>query len=434
MLGLNAKFAFRGLLLIVLLMVLPPLALAGPPVKEEIKDSIKAIVKDTPEGTSAVVEITIDESGIRLRTQEGKEYTARVDEKSRIVITENGIIVGDVRIPEGLGDVEKIKMLEELKNFGVVIEDEEDGKDIIRWGSDIIVGEGEVVTGDIVALWGDVTVKGTVNGSVFAVSGDIYITSDGYIRQGATAVGGKIEVDPGGQIHGEEVEIPLHVKFLGGSLGQERLRLLKESEAAGRLGFAIVALVFILIAITVILSLMPRNVERIKNRISQDFLKSFLFGYLIFVGVIVAFIFLVITVVGIPIAILLPLFLVFMLALGLTATCLFFGEKLRGPMNISTTSNFYTAFLGALAIQSFLIVAAIFGMVWPLGLLGGLLTALWVILFFFLVAPASLGGVILARFGAAPSSKGQAQVEEPTMSPPGTPEDQGGGDSQAPAS
>lgn len=402
--------------------------------EEEIKDSIKAIVKDTAKGGSAVVEIKIDESGIRLRTQEGKEYTATVDEKSRVVITEDGIIIGDLRIPEGLEDLEKIKRLEELKDLGIVIEGEEEGKDIIRWGSDIVVGEGEIVTGDIVALWGNVTVKGTVNGSVVAVSGDIYVTSDGYIRQGATTVGGKIEVDPGGQIHGEEVEVPLHIKFLGGSLADGRFRLLKETHSAGRLGFAIVALVFILIAITVILSLMPRNVERIKNKISQDFLKSFLFGYLIFVGAIVAFIFLVITVIGIPIAILLPLFLVFMLALGLTATCLFFGEKLRGPMSISTTSSFYTAFLGALAIQSFLIVAAILGMVWPLGLLGGLLTAVWVILFFFLVAPASLGGVILARFGAAPSSRGQTQAEEPTISSPGTPEDESGGDSQAPAS
>jgi hypothetical protein len=429
MLGLNAKFAFGGLLLIVLLIALPPLALGGPPVEEENKDSVKAIVKDTAKGTSAVVEITIDESGIRLRTQEGKEYTATVDEKSRVVISEDGIIIGDLRIPEGLDDLEKIKRLEKLKDLGIVIEGEEEGKDIIRWGSDIIVGEGEVVTGDIVALWGDVTVKGTVNGSVVAVSGDIYVTSDGYIRQGATAVGGKIEVDPGGQIHGEEVEVPLHVKFLGRSLRDPMVPL-----STSRLVFAIITLVLFFIAITIILSLMPRNVERIKLKIREEFLKSFLFGYLTFLGIIVLLIFLVITVIGIPIAILLPFFLIFMLALGLTATCLFFGEKLRGPMSISTTSSFYTAFLGALAIQSFLIVAAIFGMVWPLGLLGGLLTAVWVIIFFFLVAPASLGGVILARFGAAPSSKGQTQVEAQTISPPGTPEDEGSQSPQAPES
>lgn len=389
---------------------------SAPPNPEAGKDTVKAAVK----GSDKVVEIRIDESGIKVITESGKEYSTWVDAKNRIFIGEDGIRIGDLQIPEGLEDLEKIKRLEELKDLGIVIEGEKEGKDIIRWGSDIIVGEGEVVTGDIVALWGDVTVKGTVNGRVVAVSGDIYVTSDGYIRQGATAVGGKIEVDPGGRIHGEEVEVPLHVKFLGGSLGEERLRLLKESEAAGRVGFAIVALVFILIAITVILSLLPRNVERIKNRISQDFLKSFLFGYLVFVGTIVAFIFLVITVIGIPIAILLPLFLVFMLALGLTSTCLFFGEKLRGTMNISTTSNFYTAFLGALAIQSFLIVAAIFGLVWPLGLLGGLLTAIWVILFFFLVAPAGLGGVILARFGTRPAAKGETPPQEPTP-PPSSP-------------
>jgi len=386
------KFRSWGLTLLVGLIVASASSRAAPPKPEEGEDSVKAVVKAGDE----VVEIKIDESGIKVITESGEEYSAWVDKSQRIVIGKDGVILGDLKIPE------------ELKDFGFVIQEEEDGEDVVKVGHDIIIGEGEKVTGDVVALWGDVTVKGRVTGSVVAVNGDIYVTSSGYIRKGATSVGGEIKVEPGGRIHGEQVEIPFQVEFLGRGLTDARVLV-----STGRLVFAIVTLVLFLIAITVILSLMPRNVERIKHKISEEFLKSFLFGYLIFLGIIVLLIFLVITVIGIPIAILLPFFLLFSFAVGLTAMCLFLGEKVRVPINITTTSPFYTAFLGALAIQSLLIAGAILGLMPPLNSLAGLFTAAWVVIFFALVTPASLGGVLLSRFGTRPSVKEQTLPEEP---------------------
>jgi len=392
------NFRFWGPVFVVALVIAASVALAGPPELEEGEDTVKAVIKAGDD----VLEIKIDESGIKVITLGGEEYSALVDEKSHIVIGKDGVVVGD------------LKILERLKDFGVVVQEEEDGEDIVKAGHDIIIGEGEKVTGDVVALWGDVTVKGRVNGSVVAVDGDIYVTSSGYIRKGATSVGGEIKVEPGGRIHGEEVEVPLHIKFLGRSLRDPMVPL-----STSRLVFAIITLVLFFTAIMIILSLLPRNVERIKHKISEEFLKSFLFGYLIFLGVIVLLIFLVITVIGIPIAILLPFFLVFSFAVGLTAMCLFLGEKVRVPINITTTSPFYTAFLGALAIQSLLIAGAILGLMPPLYSLAGLFTAAWVVIFFLLVAPASLGGVLLSRFGTRPSAKEQTLPEEP--GPPATP-------------
>jgi cytoskeletal protein CcmA (bactofilin family) len=386
------KFRSWGLALLVGLIVASASSRAAPPKPEEGEDSVKAVVKAGDE----VAEIKIDESGIKVITESGEEYSAWVDKSQRIVIGKEGVIIGDLKIPE------------ELKDFGFVIQEEEDGEDVVKVGRDIIIGEEEKVTGDVVALWGDVTVKGRVAGSVVAIDGDIYVTSSGYIRKGATSVGGEIKVEPGGRIHGEEVEVPLNIKFLGRSLRDPMVPL-----STSRLVFAIITLVLFFIAITIVLSLMPRNVERIKLKIREEFLKSFLFGYLAFLGVIVLLIFLVITVIGIPIAILLPFFLLFMLALGLTAMCLFWGEKVKVPMNISTTSPFYIAFLGALAIQSLLIAGAILGLMPPLNSLAGLFTAAWVVIFFVLVTPASLGGVLLSRFGTRPSIKEQTLPEEP---------------------
>jgi len=391
------KFRSWGLALLVGLIVASASSRATPPKPEEGGDTVKAVIKAGDE----VVEIKIDESGIKVITESGEEYSASVDKNHRIVIGKDGVIIGDLKIPE------------ELKDFGFVIQKEEDGEDVVKVGRDIIIGEEEKVTGDVVALWGDVTVKGRVAGSVVAIDGDIYVTSSGYVRKGATSVGGEIKVEPGGRIHGEEVEVPLNIKFLGRSLRDPMVPL-----STSRLVFAIITLVSFFIAITIVLSLMPRNVERIKLKIREEFLKSFLFGYLTFLGVIVLLIFLVITVIGIPIAILLPFFLLFMLALGLTAMCLFLGEKVKVPMNISTTSPFYTAFLGALAIQSLLIAGAILGLMPPLNSLAGLFTAAWVVIFFVLVTPASLGGVLLSRFGTRPSVKEQTLPEEP--GPPAT--------------
>ena len=399
------KFRFWGSALLLALLMAASSSLAGPPKPEEGKDSVKAVIK----AGDVVVEIKIDESGIKVITESGEEYSAWVDKSQRIVIGKDGVIIGDLKIPK------------ELKDFGVVVQEEEDGEDIVKVGRDIIIGEEEKVTGDVVALWGDVTVKGRVTGSVVAVNGDIYVTSSGYIRKGATSVGGEIKVEPGGRVHGEQVEVPFQVEFLGRGLTDARVLV-----STGRLLFAVAVLVLIFIAITVMLSLMPGNVERIRQKIREEFLKSFLFGYLIFLGIIVLLIFLVITVIGIPIAILLPFFLLFTFALGLTAMCLFLGEKVKVPMNISTTSPFYVAFLGALAIQSFLVVGAILGVMPPLGFLGGLFTVVWVVIFFALVMPASLGGVLLSRFGTRPSTKGETLPQEPTP-PPSFSEDKANG-------
>lgn len=406
------KFRSWGLALLVGLIVASASSRAAPPKPEEGEDSVKAVIEEGEDSVKVVIkegddvlEIKIDESGIKVITLGGEEYSPLVDEKSHIVIGKDGVVVGD------------LKILERLKDFGVVVQEEEDGEDIVKVGRDIIIGEEEKVTGDVVALWGDVTVKGRVAGSVVAIDGDIYVTSSGYVRKGATSVGGEIKVEPGGRIHGEEVAVPLNIKFLGRSLRDPMVPL-----STSRLVFAIITLVLFFIAITIVLSLMPRNVERIKLKIREEFLKSFLFGYLTFLGIIVLLIFLVITVIGIPIAILLPFFLLFMLALGLTAMCLFWGEKVKVSMNISATSPFYTAFLGALAIQSLLIAGAILGLMPPLNSLAGLFTAAWVVIFFVLVTPASLGGVLLSRFGTRPSTKGETLPQEPTP-PPSSSED-----------
>ena len=186
------KFRFWGSALLLALLMAASSSLAGPPKLEEGEDTVKVVIKEGDD----VLEIKIDESGIKVITLDGEEYSALVDEKSHIVIGKDGVVVGD------------LKILERLKDFGVVLQEEENGEDIVKVGRDIIIGEEEKVTGDVVALWGDVTVKGRVAGSVVAVNGDIYVTSSGYIRKGATSVGGEIKVEPGGRVHGEQVESP----------------------------------------------------------------------------------------------------------------------------------------------------------------------------------------------------------------------------------
>ena len=81
----------------------------------------------------------------------------------------------------------------------------EKGRDIVRLGEDVTVGEREIVRGDLVVVGGRAVVDGRVTGNVAVIGADLHVGPDGEVRGDAIVIGGTIDESPGAIIRGERV-------------------------------------------------------------------------------------------------------------------------------------------------------------------------------------------------------------------------------------
>jgi hypothetical protein len=77
--------------------------------------------------------------------------------------------------------------------------------DIMRVGSDIHIEEDEIVRGDVLAIRGDVTVEGEVEGNVVAMGGDVYLQSTARVDGDVVCMGGRMHEEPGATVGGQRV-------------------------------------------------------------------------------------------------------------------------------------------------------------------------------------------------------------------------------------
>ena len=360
--------------------------------KEKRKSDTTEVKKS--ELPSKVAEIRIDEEGIFIRTQEGKELRLGKTE-GETVIDKKGIKIGDLKID--------LKQLKDLKIPPIEIESLEKSKkvstinrDIVKVGRDIMVEEYEKVDGDVVAVGGDVTVKGTVTGDVVAVGGDILVTATGVIEGDASSIGGDIEKETGAEIRGKRFRTFLPKifftppTFFGAFQGLALFaRILK-----------IMLLLFLGI---VVISIVPKNVAKVKDKVSQDFLKSALVGFAGEILIIPVFLLLIVTIIGIPVAILVePLLILAALILGYTGISYFIGEKLREGTSLKPESPLMILVIGILAVESVLLLARV------VGIFGHLLFVFsWILTFvgwmiWYVAITVGFGASILTRLGTRP--------------------------------
>lgn len=362
--------------------------------KEKRKSDTTEVKKS--ELPSKVAEIRIDEEGIFIRTQEGKELRlGKTEVEGETVIDKEGIKIGDLKIDlKQLKDLKippiEIEALEKSKNVSTV------NRDIVKVGRDIMVEENEKVDGDVVAVGGDVTVKGTVTGDVVAVGGDILVTTTGVIEGDASSIGGDIEKEKGAEIRGKRFRTFLPKIFLtpptffGAFQGLALFaRILK-----------IMLLLFLGI---VVISIVPKNVAKVKDKVRQDFLKSALVGFAGEILIIPVFLLLIVTIIGIPVAILVePLLILAALILGYTGISYFIGEKLREGTSLKPDSPMMTLVIGILAVESVLLLARV------VGIFGHFLFAFsWILTFigwmiWYVAITVGFGASILTRLGTRP--------------------------------
>ncbi len=258
-------------------------------------------------------------------------------------------------------------------------------KDVFRIGKDVTVDEGEVIDGDIVVVRGDVRVDGTVNGGVTVFSGNIYVSSTGYIKNGAIALSGNVKQEPGARVG------TVHV-------GIRESRDLGTSESSI---YRIMGIVFLIIFIfwwilsATCSSLFGPNINKVAESVIHFPIKSYFKGYLTFVLAFAAFLVLIITIIGIPLAFVgLPLVILAGMIMSSTAVSNVIGQKITNSEKYSFRSYLYGSLILGGAPAILFLIQAVTG-----SFVAMVFNWIFIGIFILVILPIGLGGVLSTRFG-----------------------------------
>lgn len=282
------------------------------------------------------------------------------------------------------GDVLIVKPLEEPRTKTRHRRNGETGKDRVRTGS--VRVESHEVLDTAVAFGGSIDVEGELKESAVAFGGGVHLGPRARVGGDVVSFGGSITRDPGSELGGQEVSF-------GGGLGSivsSRVRDLdaealsfshrdREFSLAGLL-VRFAAWFFLGILFVVFL---PRNMRRLEGSIQAEPAKCLLLGSLAAAALVPVTVLLAITLIGIPAAIVLWLFVAVGVVMGLTAVANTVATRL--PVLGHRESKVLTLAVGM----------GILALVWEIPVLG-----------FLVLLPAAtvaLGTVVRTRFGTQES-------------------------------
>lgn len=284
--------------------------------------------------------------------------------------------------------------------------------DISRLFNEVVVGLDERVTGAVFS-GRDVIIKGLVDGDVVSLQ-TVTITSTGEVR--GNVIAKEIRRDRGGRILGQQSKVWFPAF---GGWNVPGLFVLPWLVTAAFIGF----IIFITV---IVIALAPKPVGRVAARIDQAPVKSFFIGVLGWFSIIPIFGLLIITIVGIPVAILaFPLLLVGAVVLAVAAAAIFIGDKVCPLFHWQKKSIYLKAICGIIAVEVIDIVASLFGAL-------GAAPIHYILLALYLIvtlgaATIGFGAVIVTRFGTRPKAAGAGITVEirtgggepaPQVSPP----------------
>lgn len=270
-------------------------------------------------------------------------------------------------------------------------------KDRVQVGKSLRIEAGEEVK-DAVAVGGSLTVFGRVLGDAVAIGGPVTIEPGAYVRGEATAVGGSVNVKSGATVEGEQVGIGIPIAGFFDILKDRGGPWKNDWKAPGFtdtftafsiLGFLLRS-VLLFVFCLIVIAIMPNRVAGVRIYLSQKPGQSILAGIGLLLALIPVIILLAITIIGIPlipvVLVGLPLLMVF----GLTALFSLLGYQL--PLFESKKGQ-----IGATAIG-----VAFFMLVGLVPFAGPVILTL--------AAFASVGAVLLSRFGLDSTKKLPAKV------------------------
>jgi hypothetical protein len=328
--------------------------------------------------------------------------------------------------------------------------------DLVRFGQDIEIEQGKVVEGSVVAIGGNIEVHGSVKGDCTAVGGSVTVDSTGVVNGDAVSVGGSTTLVPGGKILGSNVSVGTGTSILHRHGFLPFLGLMGVGAAvAGVMSTVVQLLITLLLAWLALLLIRERMVFAV-DRMATHFGKSLLWGLVAWIGAIVAIptivivgaiamVILVITIIGIPVAILLLIAMIFALIgaalgiiilvfLGYVNGCMYLGRLVlhrRTPGAL--VSPMKAVIVGSVLILGIKILGNMIGFMglvflMPIGIAMGIAAAVLCAV----LTTSGMGALVLTRLGKGPStwsgatSTGPAGAagwySPPTPPPPSTPQ------------
>lgn len=248
--------------------------------------------------------------------------SAQAERASRVVVSDEG-----VRITDGdrdtlieandtviIGGKTTIDSDEHGRGLHITVDDE--GSGLVRIFSDASVGAGQKVFGDVVAVFGSVDVAGDVTGDVVSVFGSTRIQPGASVNGDVVAVGGRLYQEEGAQINGETVS----VSFLPFEWGVPPMRIVLIAIVAGWLITTLCGALFAWIA--------PTRMLRVAVTCSRRTAASLVLGLISVPLMLMAIVLLCVTVIGIPLAVLLPMAFTVMSFAGQLVATYVLGSKL----------------------------------------------------------------------------------------------------------
>ena len=351
-----------------------------------------AAARDTTRSARRVV---IDDQGVRIHTLSGDSLIESSGPGETVTARHGGhrVQISDHAIT--------IDGHNTSSHDGVVSVDS-DGSDMVRVFADAEVPAGERIDGDVVAVFGSVTVHGEVSGSAVAVFGSVKLDTSATVHGDAVAIGGGLSAPGGSVVEGNSVSLGL----LPVAWGLPALPIVLGMILAGWLSMLFLAwLLHLLFA-----GRMMRAAQTASRRTGLSLLMGFVSAPLM----VLACVLLLVTVLGIPFAFLLPIAYTVLTLAGQLASTYVLGSKLmRRPLGEPWA--FMPIVTGTLFIAAFFVIGAVFA-----SGSGFLRTAA---LFFDLLGALLLAGLTVIGTGAFLVSRFGSRISPPeggALAPPAT--------------
>lgn len=349
-------------------------------------------------------EIHISPSGIQITERDGR----------KIMIS--GTHVRVPRIPRigHPGSIE-IKLPPDLESG----EADNNPDQIVQMLGNVHVPADETVRGDVICIFCDVQVDGSTTGSAVSVFGNVAV--NGTVGAEATAPFGRVHIAEQGVVHGDVVASQVE-REPGGRIGGRRHEILLNffgSEAGGEfwtkqvfIVLVVLKILFWLFLVLLAHALAARNIGKVKARMQQSYIKAFLMGVLGQILLLPVWLILVVTIIGIPIAVfVMPLLLFAGLILAMAAVGQLVGDKIAENTSLPLHSSLSHTMTGVAALQVFAYLSILF--ILPtghpdFGPAFRMATVAMIILAAitgYVVITLGTGAVLLTRFGTRPKEK-----------------------------
>jgi hypothetical protein len=340
--------------------------------------------------TTRVREIRIDDEGIRV-TGPGDR---RVLGDGSIVISGNGDRVRR-RFRHVFSDT-----------LGEISVRTGSDNEIVQFFKDVHVQKGQVA-GQVVAILGNVRNDGVISGDCVSVLGSVVLGDSAVIQGEAVSVGGSVHSDaPGAHIDGGTTSVGF-MPFSTLSMPSSALLIL----------FGLVSLLLSVLLSALVARLFPERTVRIAETISQRTFLSLVLGLLSLPLAIMLGLLLAVTVIGVPLAILLPFLYVLAAFFGFTAAVYLLGGRLIGRRPSTTGGMLGPIAAGSAFVTLFYLVGVPLmaaeggGRIFGIGFFG-----LWIVIGT-VCWMLGLGALLLSRIGQAPAAAPAAPGAPPV--PPG---------------